>query len=408
MFRQGRGGAGAQPPTGLRSIFGGPAWTRVTEPDGSPGQWYLHLFDQRQPDFNWDNPLVRTEFEDIVRFWYDRGVDGIRIDSAVVLMKDQVLEDVASYTDLDEVHDVYRAWRQISDKYPGDRALIGEVWLPDQRRFANYLRQDELHTAFNFDFLCCPWDAARMRASIDQTLAAHAPVDAPATWVLSNHDVTRHVTRYGRVDSSFSFEARRAGVRTDLGLGRTRARAATLLTLALPGSVYVYQGEELGLEEVDAIPDELRQDPMWHRSGHENPGRDGCRVPLPWSGTASPFGFSPDGAAEPWLPQPAHWADRTVQAQSGAVDSMLELYRTALRTRAAEAALGDGAIRWLPAPDGVLAFARDDSTGGGVLCVTNLTAAPVALPDHAGVLLASGPVTGADLPADTTAWLRQR
>jgi alpha-glucosidase len=406
-FRPGRGPGGDLPPTDLQSIFGGPAWTRTTDPDGTAGDWYLHLFDARQPDFNWDNPEVRTEFEDILRFWLDRGVDGIRIDSAAVLMKDPVPVDETSYTDLDAVHEVYRSWRQISDKYQGDRALIGEVWLPDKQRFANYLRPDELHTAFNFDFLCCPWDATRMRTCIDETIAAHAPVGAPATWVLSNHDVTRHLTRYGRQDTSFEFATRRAGVPTDRVLGRARARAATLLSLALPGSVYLYQGEELGLWEVDDIPDELRQDPMWHRSGHANPGRDGCRVPLPWSGSAPPYGFSPDGATpEPWLPQPRDWAGHTAQAQTGDPTSMLELYRTALRTRAAEPALGDGELRWLPAPDGVLAFARDGWPGHGVVCVINLSRAPARVPEHGGVLLASGPFDGIEVPTDTTVWLR--
>jgi alpha-glucosidase len=221
--------------------------------------------------------------------------------------------------------------------------------------------------------------------------------------VLSNHDVTRHVTRYGRVDSSFSFASKCAGVEADLQLGGVRARAAALLTLALPGSAYVYQGEELGLWEVEDIPYELRQDPMWHRSGHTDPGRDGCRVPLPWSGMEPPFGFSPVGApASPWLPQPLDWKDRTVQAQSGDPYSMLELYRTALRIRRAEPALGDGGLRWLPAPDGVLAFAREP----GFACVLNLSTAAVPLPAHAEVLLASGPFDGDALPVDTAAWLR--
>ncbi|GAA4714454.1 glycoside hydrolase family 13 protein [Phytohabitans rumicis] len=397
-FRPGRGPDGAEPPTDLRSIFGGPAWTRVDD-----GQWYLHLFAPEQPDFNWDHPAVRAEFEDILRFWLDRGVDGIRIDSAAVPVKDPVLDGPDAYTDQDGVHEIYRAWRRISDGYPGQRILIGEVWLPDRQRFANYLRADELHTAFNFDFLCCPWEAAALRDCVDETLRAHAPVGAPATWVLSNHDVTRHVTRYGRTDSSFSFAGKREGIEADLELGGVRARAAALLTLALPGAAYVYQGEELGLWEVEDIPYELRQDPMWHRSGHTDPGRDGCRVPLPWSGMEPPFGFSPVGAsAAPWLPQPPDWKDRTVQAQSGDPYSMLELYRAAVRIRRAEPALGDGDMRWLPAPDGVLSFAREPGFG----CVLNLSAAAVPLPAHDAVLLASGPLDGGVLPPDTAAWLR--
>lgn len=318
-------------------------------------------------------------------------MDGIRIDSAALLVKDPALPEVTDgapspFVDLDAVHDIYRGWRRIADGYPGDRALIGEVWLPDRERFANYLRPDELHSAFNFDFLGCAWDAAALRRCVDDTLAAHAPVGAPATWVLSNHDVTRHVTRYGRDDTTFSFATKREGVPTDLELGTVRARAAALLSLALPGAVYVYQGEELGLWEVEDIPVELRQDPMWNRSGH---GRDGCRVPLPWAGDAPPFGFNPDGAAgAPWLPQPAEWKDRTVRAQTDDPHSMLELYRTAIGVRRAEPGLGDGEMRWLGSPDGVLAFTR----GAAFVCLVNLGATPVPLPAHETRLLASGPL----------------
>jgi alpha-glucosidase len=408
-FRPGRGPAGDQPPTDLTSIFGRSAWTRVTEPDGRPGEWYLHLFAPEQPDLNWNHPAVREEFLDVLRFWLDRGVDGIRIDSAALLVKRDDLGagsvDPAAYTDLDGVHDVYRAWRRLVDTY-GDRALIGEIWLPDRDRFANYLRPDELHTAFNFDFLCAPWAPDRLREVIDQTLAAHEPVGAPATWVLSNHDVTRHVTRYGRAgaDTGFSFAARRHGLPVDVELGTARARAAALLTLALPGAAYLYQGEELGLWEVEDIPELVRQDPMWHRSGGTDPGRDGCRVPLPWSGVEPPFGFSPPGAtAPPWLPQPREWKDRTAAAQAGDPRSMLELYRAALRLRREHAALGDGGMRWLAAPPGVLAFARDP----GFACVVNLAAEPVALPEHTEVLLRSGPIGGGLLAPDAAAWLRR-
>ena len=409
-FRPGRGPGGDLPPTDWTGEFGGPTWTRTTDPDGTPGDWYLHLFAPQQPDFNWDHPRVRAEFEDILRFWFERGVDGIRIDSAGLLVKDGTLPEVHPdrphpFRDQDGVHDVYRAWRRIADSYPGGRALVGEVWLPDRQRFANYLRPDELHTAFNFDFLGCAWDARALRESIDGTLAAHAPVGAPATWVLSNHDVTRHVTRYGRADTRFSFAAKREGIPTDLELGTRRARAAALLSLALPGAAYVYQGEELGLWEVEDIPYELRQDPMWERSGRVDPGRDGCRVPLPWQGDTPPFGFSPDGAtAAPWLPQPADWKDRTVRAQTGDPHSMLELYRAALTLRRAEPALGDGTLTWLPAPDGVLAFAREP----GFTCLVNLDGAAVPLPAHDALLLASGPLDDDRLPPDTAVWLRTR
>jgi len=411
-FRPGRGPGGDLPPNDWRSIFGGPAWTRTTAPDGTPGQWYLHLFAPEQPDFNWASPEVRQEFEDILRFWFDRGVDGVRIDSAALLAKDPALPGAAgpsAYTDRDDVHDIYRAWRKVADEYP-DRVLIGEVWLPDAARLARYLRRDELHTVFNFPYLCCPWDAAELRAVIDSTLEFHAAASAPPTWVLSNHDVDRHVSRYGRSDSSFGLDRRDHSQPVDLDLGTRRARAAALLTMALPGSVYLYQGEELGLWEVEDIPDELRQDPIWHRTGGADPGRDGSRVPLPWSGLDPPFGFSPPAASrEPWLPQPKEWRDLTVEAQSreaqsreagpGDAGSMLALYRRALRLRRAEFGAG-AAMSWLPAPGGVLAFDR-----GGVACVANLSPVPVELP--AGeILLASGPASGGLLPPDTSAWLR--
>jgi alpha-glucosidase len=411
-FRPGRGPAGDEPPNNWQSIFGGPAWTRVTEPDGSPGEWYLHLFAPEQPDFNWGSPDVRAEFEDVLRFWFDRGVDGIRVDSAALLTKDPALPDIAPgepdpFTDRDDVHDVYRSWRAVADEYPG-RVLIGEVWLPDAARLARYVTAGELDTVFNFPYLSCPWDAATLREVIEQTIALNGPVGAPATWVLSNHDVDRPVSRYGRADTRFDL-TRRAYLHrfpVDLALGTRRARAAALLTLALPGSVYIYQGEELGLWEVQDIPDELRQDPIWHRTQGEDPGRDGCRVPLPWSQTEPPFGFSPEGASQaPWLPQPKEWRDLTVAGERADPGSMLSLYRAALRLRRSLAALAEGGLTWQEAPAGVLSFDRNGDDRP-VRCVANLSPGPVELPAGATVLLASSPLTGALLPPDATAWLR--
>ena len=410
-FRAGLGEAGDEPPNGWASIFGGSAWSRTKNPDGTPGEWYLHLFAPEQPDLNWDDPEVRAEHEDILRFWFDRGAAGVRIDSAALLVKDDKLPDLLDgygpgehpHTDRNGLHDIYRNWRRVAESYVGDRVLIGEIWLPDAERFALYLRDDELHTAFNFDFLACPWDAARLRSSIDTTLAAHAPVGAPATWVLSNHDVTRPVTRYGREDTSFAFEHKRVGTPTDLALGNRRARAAALLAMALPGSFYLYQGEELGLPEVEDLPVELLQDPMYFRSGGSDPGRDGCRVPMPWSGDHPPYGFVPsDSAAEPWLPQPTDWARLTVAAQLQDPTSILSLYRAALRLRRDEPGLGDGTLGWIDSPVGVLVFRRTDE----FVCAVNLSDQPVALPVHQEVLLASAPLAGGQLPPDTAAWLR--
>jgi alpha-glucosidase len=411
-FRPGRGPNGELPPNDWSSIFGGGAWTRTTDPDGAPGEWYLHLFAPEQPDLNWDNEDVRREHEDVLRFWFDRGVAGVRIDSAALLFKDGELPDFDParaptphpFTDRDELHELYRSWRAIANGYSGERILIGELWLEDVERFARYLRVDEMHTAFNFDFLACPWDPARLRECIDSTLAAHAPVQAPATWVLSNHDVTRHVTRYGREDTRFAFAAKTGQIpAVDLELGTRRARAAALLALALPGAVYIYQGEELGLPEVEDLPDDVLQDPMFFRSGGADPGRDGCRVPLPWSGQAPPFGFGPPGEeARPWLPQPATWRAFTAEAQDRMPGSMLSLYREALRIRAVEPALGDGPMQWLEAPEGVLAFAR----GERFACVVNLSSLPVPLPPHDRILLASSPLADQLLARDSAAWIR--
>jgi alpha-glucosidase len=410
-FRAGRGTNGELPPNDWSSIFGGSAWTRTENPDGTPGEWYLHLFAPQQPDLNWDNDDVRREHEEVLRFWFDRGVAGVRIDSAALLFKDSSLPDFDPddapsphpFTDRDELHDVYRSWRALADAYRDDRILIGEIWLPDVERFALYLRPDEMHTAFNFEFLACPWDAARLRACIDSTLAAHSPVGAPATWVLSNHDVTRHVTRYGRADTTFGFAAKTRDIpQVDLELGTRRARAAALLALALPGAVYIYQGEELGLPEVEDLPDDVLQDPIFFRSGGTDPGRDGCRVPLPWAGDEPPFGFSNLSAAgSPWLPQPAAWRAYTAELQEQLPDSMLGLYRRALRIRRAKTGVGDGSISWLEAPSGVLAFA----CGSRFACLVNLSTAPVTLPPHDRVLLASGSVSDGLLLPDTAVWL---
>jgi alpha-glucosidase len=406
-FRPGSGPNGESPPNGWQSMFGGSAWTRIAQ----TGEWYLHLFAPEQPDLNWEHPDVRAEHEEILRFWFDRGVAGVRIDSAALLVKEPALSEERPdggpgehpYIDRDELHEIYRRWRSIADSYTDARVLVGEIWLPDAERLARYLRSDELHTAFNFDFLACPWDPQRMQASIEAAIAAHAPVHAPPTWVLSNHDVTRPVTRYGRADTSVAFESKREGTPTDLARGTRRARAAALLTMALPGSMYVYQGEELGLPEAEDIPSDRRQDPMWLRSGGVDPGRDGCRVPLPWSGSTQPYGFSGNGAVRLWLDQPADWAPLTVEAQSDDPASMLSLYRAGLRIRRRAPWGTEAALGWLPSEDGVLAFTR----GERFLCIVNFGPLPVELPAGADVLIASNELEREGLPQDTTVWLYQ-
>lgn len=409
-FHPGKGEDGSEIPTHWVSSFQGETWTRTTNPDGTPGEWYLHMFTPEQPDLNWNHPDVRREHEDILRFWFDRGVAGVRIDSAALLIKDPDLPEVGEKPDhptedRDELHDVYRSWRAIADSYPGTRVLVGEIWVPDIDRFTAYLRPDEMHTAFNFDFLARPWGAASFRESISATLAAHAPVGAPSTWVLSNHDVTRPVTRYGREDTAFAFLKKRFGVPTDPQLGLHRARAAALLVAALPGSLYIYQGDELGLPEVEDLPLDVIEDPMHFRSGGTDPGRDGCRVPLPWSGSSSPFGFGP-AESDPWLPQPASWGGLTVAAQKADPGSTLNLYRAALRLRRELPELGDGPLAWWddaePGHAEVLAFRR----GEDFACVVNTGDDPVPLPAGADLLLSSSPLEHGALPGNATAWLR--
>ncbi|GLY33907.1 glycoside hydrolase family 13 protein [Kineosporia sp. NBRC 101731] len=409
-FRPGLGENGDEMPTHWVSSFSGDTWTRTVNPDGSPGEWYLHLFTPQQPDLNWSNAQVRAEHEDVLRFWFDRGVAGVRIDSAAMPVKDPLLPEVPArpgpgehpFIDRDELHDIYRGWRAVADSYDDERILVGELWLDDAHRFARYLRPDEMHTAFNFDFMTRPWEAKELRASIETTLAAHEPVNAPATWVLSNHDVTRPVTRYGRSDSSFAFAAKRFGTPSDVDLGRRRARAAALLVAALPGSLYIYQGDELGLPEVEDIPLDNLQDPMHFRSGGVDPGRDGCRVPLPWTKAETGAGFGPDDAhAQPWLPQPATWPGLSVEAQQHDPQSMLTLYRETLRLRRSETDLRTDTIDWLPASSGVIAFRR----GTRFACVVNLGAEATSLPEQARVLLVSGPLDGDQVPPDTAVWI---
>ncbi|MFF9205208.1 glycoside hydrolase family 13 protein [Streptomyces sp. NPDC014986] len=418
VFRDGRGEDGELPPTDWPSSFGGPAWTRV--PDG---QWYLHLYAPQQPDFNWDNPEVREDFHDTLRFWSDRGVAGFRVDVAHGLAKDlraplRDLGEQRSYQpdalpadgshplwDRDEVHEIYRGWRRVFDAYDPPRFAVAEAWVRPSRRTA-YASATGLGQAFNFDFLGARLDAAGLHTLIDTALADARRAGATSTWVLSNHDVVRHVSRYAlpedctRQDIEAWLLADGREPAPDLSTGVRKARAAALLMLALPGSAYLYQGEELGLPEVADLDRADLRDPMWVRSGGRVKGRDGCRVPLPWTREGTSFGFGPGGS---WLPQPADWGRYAADAQSGDKESFLELYREALRLR--RALVADEELEWIGPRErtrrGLLHFAR----AGGWHTVGNLSADPVPLP-RGEVLLASGPLTGDELPPWTTAWLR--
>jgi len=457
LFRDGRGEHGELPPNNWDSVFGGPAWTRVTETDGQPGQWYLHLFDSSQPDFDWTNDEVREEFRDILRFWLDRGVDGFRVDVAHGLIKAEGLPDwtppaeggsmggaggladdapdadrpvpsaepgvalepgissepgdAPPFWAQDGVHEIYRDWRALLDSYPGERILAAEAWVDPLARVAQWVRPDEMHQSFNFAYLETPWRAAALRRVVDESLAAFGAVGAPSTWVLSNHDVVRHPTRLALTVGNL--QGHGVGPRTpgigDPATGLRRARAATALMLALPGSAYLYQGEELGLPEVIDLPDDARQDPTWFRTNGERYGRDGCRVPLPWEADSPSYGFGPTDAS--WLPQPAEWAEHARDRQHDAPGSTLSMYRAALTLRR-EHALASGTLEWIdtPATPDVVAF-----TNGALLIVANTGDTTLALTDvlpdeHTAAaatqpLLASGDMAPGILPADTTVWL---
>ncbi|MDV6011688.1 glycoside hydrolase family 13 protein [Haloechinothrix sp. LS1_15] len=417
LFRDGKGERGELPPNNWQSCFGGPAWTRVTEPDGSPGQWYLNFFDSTQADFNWRHPDVVALFDEVLRFWFDRGVDGFRIDVAHGLVKHPALPDWhgTGYNtlgwDRPEVHEIHRRWRRITESYAPERelTLVGEVWVPTVEALAAYLRPDELPQAFFFDLLEQPWHAVAWRGSIDRAFTEIGATGATITWTLASHDVHRAVTRYGIVRPEElpegvdpNVERIRPKGDVDTVLGERRARAAALVLLALPGSQYLYQGEELGLPEVSDLPEHARQDPGWIRTGGADPGRDGCRVPLPWTAEAPSFGFSPPAAAEPWLPQPEWFAKYAVSEQLGDANSTLELHRAALRLRRGIPGFTGDEFRWMDAPRDVLFFAR----GGDVACALNFGGESFPLPPGAEVLLSSAPVREGHLPADTAVWLR--
>ncbi|MDH6181990.1 alpha-glucosidase [Microbacteriaceae bacterium SG_E_30_P1] len=431
MFRDGKGPNGDLPPNNWESVFGGPMWERTTKADGTPGQWFLHIFDKSQPDLNWENPWVREQFRDILRFWLDRGVDGFRVDVAHGMIKEAGLPDYTPpaegasmggaqaasdvtplepviqdsppdppYWGQEGVHDIWREWHAVLAEYEGDRVLCAEAWVDPLEKVALWVRPDEMSQAFNFAYMFTDWKAPALKRVIIESIAAFGAVGAPATWVLSNHDVVRHASRLALTKDS----PQGAGIgpkslgKPDPVIGLRRARAATSLMLALPGSAYLYQGEELGLPEDMELPDEARQDPTWFRTNGEKYGRDGCRVPIPWESEEPAFGFNSTGAS--WLPQPAEWASYARDGQIGVPGSTLELYRAALRLRA-ENDLGGGELTWIKGYGrNVVAFRNGDVT-----VLANLGKVAVELP-VGEVLLASEDVTGGALPRDTTVWMR--
>lgn len=421
MFRDGKGAGGDLPPNNWEAVFGGPAWKRVTESDGNLGQWYLHLFAVEQPDLNWENPEVVAYFEAVLRFWLDRGVDGFRIDVAHGMFKEAGLPDIKKdpaaemlgtdhkpFWDQEGVHEIYRAWRKIFDSYPGDRMAVAEAWVSPASRIARYVRPDELQNSFNFEMLTTLWKADEIKKKINHSIDALAEVGAPTSWVFNNHDVVRSVDRLdlGLTNHGDTTLLRQGDpAKFNINRGTLRARSAALMMLALPGGAYLYQGEELALPEVRDIPEARLSDPRWKMSGYLDRGRDGCRVPLPWSSNPEgAFGFSNDESLTPdkaWLPQSPWWGQFSVDSQDGIENSTLNMYREALSIRKVEQGLGDGEMQWIEAGADVVAFERP----GGFACYINFGTA-IQLPANSQILLASGTTSGHTLPTDTAAWLR--
>ncbi|SHG90146.1 alpha-amylase family glycosyl hydrolase [Streptoalloteichus hindustanus] len=389
VFRDGRGPGGDLPPNDWSSMVGGPAWTRVAD-----GQWYLHLVAPGQPDLNWAHPDVWADLERTLRFWLDRGVDGFRVDVAHGMAREVGRPEAASGLlvaeatpvtpdevdprfDVDGAREIHRRVREVLDEYPG-RVATGEIRAGDDELLLRSAH-DGPHLGFDFRLLATAFDADAVRETIERSLASAA--GAPPTWTLSNHDVGRHVSRYG------------GGA-----LGTQRARAMALVELALPGVIYLYNGEELGLPDV-AVADWARQDPIFRSTGGARPGRDGARVPLPWEGETAPYGFTT--GVSTWLPMPGDWGRLTAEAQLEDPDSMLSLYRQAIELRRTHPAFAGDEVEWYGAPPGCFAFRRK---GGGLICALNTSGGPVPLPPG-DVLLASGPLEGEHLPPDTAVWL---
>jgi alpha-glucosidase len=421
MFRDGKGENGELPPNNWEAVFGGSAWERIVEADGTPGQWYLHLFAIEQPDLNWENQEVKDHLEDVLKFWLDRGVDGFRIDVAHGMVKEAGLPDVRHdptaamlgtdhkpFWDQEGVHDIYRAWRKIFDSYPGDRMGVAEAWVSPASRIARYVRADELQNSFNFEMLTTLWDAQQIKTKIDSSIEALVEVGAPASWVFNNHDVVRSIDRLDlglTNDGTSTFTRQGDPAKFNVARGTLRARSATLMTLALPGGTYLYQGEEIGLPEVRDIPEDRLTDPRWKMSGYVDRGRDGCRVPLPWTADVKGgFGFSSKDSLqlnETWLPQSSWMGQFAVDTQDGVEGSTLTMYRKALAIRKTEEGLGDGPMEWIEAGSDVVAFTRP----GNFACYINFGAA-LELPTASEILITSGPISGHTLPTDTAAWVR--
>jgi alpha-glucosidase len=416
-FKDGLGENGELPPNNWVSMFGGPAWTRVIEKDGKPGQWFVHLFDSSQPDLNWANPEVQLEFENILMFWLDRGVDGFRVDQPHAMAKSEGLPDHPYVKDAgagfiegrenppmwfqEEVHEIFRNWRKILESYPGDRAMCGEAYVYPLSLMAKWVRSDEFHQTFNFRFLDAGWDSKKLFDAINESFEAFDGVGAPSTWVLNNHDVIRHTSRfggdYGRATASDGIGSGQA--QPDPVLGLQIAKGATLFMLGLPGASYLYQGEELGLPEHTTLENKYRQDPTFARTNGARVGRDGCRIPLPWEPEGDSSGFSESGKS--WLPQPTSYKElaRSIQEQDS--ESTLSFYKTALGLRK-QLGLGEGSFSWLAGHQGPETLGYENS---GVKVIYNFGTQPVDLSNFE-ILISSEPLSGKQLATNQCAWIK--
>ena len=416
-FKDGQGTSGELPPNNWVSMFGGPAWTRVIEKDGKPGQWYVHLFDSSQPDLNWSNEAVQKEFEEILRFWLDRGVDGFRVDQPHAMAKAEGLPDHPYVEEAgagfiegrenppmwfqEEVHEIFRKWRKILESYPGDRAMCGEAYVYPLSLMAKWVRADEFHQTFNFRFLDAGWDPKKLFDAINESFEAFDSVGAPSTWVLNNHDVIRHASRFGG-DYGRATASDGVGVdqhQPDPQLGLKIAKGATLFMLGLPGASYLYQGEELGLPEHTTLENKYRQDPTFARTNGQRVGRDGCRIPLPWETNGASSGFSESGKS--WLPQPESYKSLAREAQEQDASSTLSLYKNALRLRK-ELSLGEGSFGWLQAHQGPNSLGYENS---GVRVIYNFGAEPIDL-SGLDVLISSEPLNGSQLETNQCVWVK--
>jgi alpha-glucosidase len=418
-FKDGLGENGELPPNNWVSMFGGPAWTRVIEKDGTPGQWFVHLFDSSQPDLNWSNEKVQEAFEDIFRFWLDRGVDGFRVDQPHAMAKAKGLPDHPYVAEAgagfiegrenppmwfqEEVHPIFRRWRKILESYEGDRAMCGEAYVYPLSLMAQWVRPDEFHQTFNFRFLDAGWDPKKLFDAINESFKAFDGVGAPSTWVLNNHDVIRHASRfggdYGRATASDGIGSNQT--QPDNQLGLTTAKGATLFMLGLPGASYLYQGEELGLPEHTTLEDKFRQDPTFARTKGTRVGRDGCRVPLPWDQSSDSSGFSATG--ESWLPQPESYGELARSLQEKDASSTLSFYKQALAIRK-QLALGEGSFAWVEGHTGPDSLAYENS---GIRVIYNFGNEPIDL-SKAEVLISSQSLTGGKLESNSCVWIRRR